>query len=305
MAILSPSQKGLLSLAAFRKQMSSHMIIPILEEYFLEEDIQEFKQKYNGRIRFRRTDKIQKDKIKFVRNALKLNKLFESLGVVKYVGISGSIAARTFLDGEDIDLFIVVANDTSWIYRGFLKLILGTRGRLYSAKNVANTLCVNFIVEERGLLFDKNVFNFHEMLHLINVVNPEYKNKVLAVNQWLNSEYGVEQNLSNKVNIKRNRIIRPINHLAYFLQYQFMKLMKHEPSSNRIERNYKKGKIAFYPENFRQEIQKDYELAFKELAVDLPASTTSTSNTATTEATSSKASATPKSAARRLGWRGR
>ena len=47
---------------------------------------------------------------------------FQILGFVKFIGISGSVAAKIANPEDDIDLFIVVKNGSSWLYRGILKL---------------------------------------------------------------------------------------------------------------------------------------------------------------------------------------
>jgi hypothetical protein len=99
--------------------------------------------------------------VKYSQNQLKINSIFEKLGIVKFVGISGSIAANIYKKGDDIDLFIVVANNWSWIYRGIIKLLLTLRGRVarnYSDKDVEKSLCLNFIVEERALTSPKSIF---------------------------------------------------------------------------------------------------------------------------------------------------
>jgi len=295
MAILSTQLKGLLSLSAFRKQMSASMIVPVLKEYFTDKEINNFQTKMALNIDFINKDIVDYEKVDFIKTSLKFNKIFEILGLVKYVGISGSLAARKFIDGEDLDLFFVVANDTAWIYRGFLKMFLGKKGRLYETDDVKDSLCVNFIIEERATHFTSDIFTFHELLHLVNIYNNQYKQRMIAVNKWIKQEYGVDVN-SNKVpNIKRNILLMPINYIAYQLQVLFMKLMKHNPSLERIRLNFKKGKIAFYPEDFSNFVKKNYEKEYNLLLNKLPTSSTSTTDSTTTKTTTTtKSSSTSK-----------
>jgi len=298
MSKLSPQQKGLISLTAFRKQMSTFMVMPILEVYFSRKNIKEVQRYFSSEIDFITDVPIYREQIEFIKKSLKFNKIFEHLRIVKYVGISGSLAARKFIEGEDLDLFFVVANDTAWIYRGLLKLFLGKKGRLYETNDIANSLCINFIVEERATYFESDVFTFHELLHLINIYNGKYKQQVLFANKWLKQMYGVEVDSNESPRSKRNILLIPINYFAYILQVFFMKLMRHNPSLQRIKKNFKKGRIAFYPSTFNDSVKKNYKKEYKYLLDFLPTSAATTTNTTSTKtATTTKTTSTSKTTA--------
>lgn len=219
-------------------------------------------------------------------------KLFKPLGLVKYVGISGSIAAGTYKPGDDIDLFIIVKDHTSWFYRGLLKVLLGDNARLVEDRDIGDKLCINFICEERGLSFEDSIFTLHEFLHLEDIYNKEYRGKEFAsFNQWL-SEYGVEGIGEDKANTRRSLssvLWWPINVAAFLAQVGFMKYKGHTPEVKRYFKALKKGRIAFYPQEFHGERLQDYQRQWEKLAqeLNLPASTASTTGSTSTESTAS------------------
>lgn len=267
MVSLSPQAKGVLDLIAFRQQMGAPLLYDIVTEFWGVDVIKEIRALNKGELDVaqRRNSKEIQEKQKYVKKAIWFNRIFELFGIVKYVGISGSLAAGKFKEGEDIDLFIVTANGTSWIYRGFLKLLLGKKARLYEDVDVADTLCVNFIAEERGISFAPDIFVLHELLHLIDVYNPTYKGFMIAKNSWLSEIYGIKkQKPLNDSKFQRfitNSLLLPVNFLdflAYHLQVFYMKFRKHSPQFRRIKEGRQIGRIEFYPEDFRDTVMKNF-----------------------------------------------
>lgn len=267
MASLSPQAKGVLDLIAFRQQMGEPLLSDIATKYWGKEILKEFSLLNGDKIKTaqRKNPKEIQAKQKYVRETIWFNRIFEILGIVKYVGISGSLAADKFKEGEDLDLFIVTANGTSWIYRGILKLLLGKKARLYEDTDVADTLCVNFIAEERGISFDPDIFVLHELLHIIDVYNPAYKDFIISQNQWLSDIYGIRE----KANSTPNKLtkfclhilyspIRLLDFFAYHLQVIYMKFKKHNPKLKRIKNGRKTGRIEFYPEDFRVKVMSEF-----------------------------------------------
>ncbi len=176
---------------------------------------------------------------------------------VKYIGVSGSVAAGIAKEEDDIDLFIVVKNNTLWIYRGLmlLKNLFNKKLRRADSTEVKDILCPNHIVEERGLKFEDDVFNLHEIYYLKHVYNPDYFDKILASNQWIRSWGGVVP--VSDITLKRMSIFREAMNLYFFLpQLLFMFLSRHKPDVKRIFQNYLSGKIEFFPANFKSKVLK-------------------------------------------------
>lgn len=176
---------------------------------------------------------------------------------VKFVGISGSVAAGFAKEDDDIDLFIVVKNGTAWIYRGVLMLrnIFGKRIRIKKdGKNVKDKFCINFICEERGLTLDSDMFNFHELMYLIPAYNEGYINYIYSQNPWLRDEYQVKKEfLITKENNPKfvSIFVRFLNALSFAFQLLFMIISRHSPEIKRLKENYKKGRIEFFSSKYK------------------------------------------------------
>lgn len=187
--------------------------------------------------------------------------------LVKFIGISGSVGSGFAKEDDDIDIFVVTRNGTMWLYRALVQIknIFHRKIRVKGEKDVKNKLCLNLIAEERGLTFDTDIFNFNELMYLIPIYNEKYINYIHSQNEWLVSEYGMKkENMITKVKPQReaNILLRILNKLLYYLQLIYMKLARHRPDLKRIQENFKKGRIEFFPKKFRERKIKEYESSF-------------------------------------------
>jgi predicted nucleotidyltransferase len=177
---------------------------------------------------------------------------------VKFIGVSGSVAAGFAKEKDDIDIFIVVKNGCVWLYRGLL-VVRGLFNNVFRAKrhgeNVRNKLCLNLICEERGVVFDNDLFTFHELMYLIPIYNNEYLKYIYSQNPWLVDDYAVKKEIvfsRYKASSNSNFIVRFFNYLSFWAQYIYMILSRHSPSKKRLLENFKKGKIEFFDEDYKQ-----------------------------------------------------
>jgi hypothetical protein len=176
---------------------------------------------------------------------------------VKFIGVSGSVAAGFAKDEDDIDLFIVVKDGTAWLYRGVLTL-RGLFNGLFRGKrhgeDVKNLFCFNLICEESGLNFDNDIFDFHELMYLIPVYEKKYLKYIYSQNSWLKNSFGVKKELlmsKYRRNGSVNVVIRFFNILAFWSQVLFMSLTGHSPEIERLRKNFRKGRIEFFPEDYK------------------------------------------------------
>jgi hypothetical protein len=180
------------------------------------------------------------------------------------VGISGSVGAGFAKEDDDIDVFVVVRNYTSWIYRVIITLKNLFHHRIRMIRNggmVKDKFCVNLICEERNLKFDEDIFNFHELMYLIPIYNERYLNFIYSQNSWLRSKYGVKGELlitRESVSKKRDWFLRVANFKFFVIQILFMIVFLHRPEFGRLWNNYKKGRIEFFPAGFREEKIQEY-----------------------------------------------
>lgn len=186
---------------------------------------------------------------------------------VKFVGVSGSIGSDFVKKSDDIDLFIVVKNDTAWIYRLYLYFMNIFKKQLRSKeknskKEVKDKLCINLITEERYLLFENDIFNFNELLYLKPIYNKRFLKVIYISNLWMQDEYLVSDDFLGKNTVqvkdlknlgKRNWLLIPINIFSFLGELSFMILMKHQPDYKRLWEGLIKGRIEFFPKGFKED----------------------------------------------------
>jgi predicted nucleotidyltransferase len=179
---------------------------------------------------------------------------------VKFVGISGSVAAGFAKEDDDIDLYIVVKNHTAWIYRGILTIrnlfnhVMRTN---WDKENVKDLFCINFISEERGLEINNDIFNFHELMYMIPIDkrSEKYLPYILSKNSWLKDTFYISlPKVRYSLTFDVSFLIKGINLGAYISQLVFMFITGHKPELRRISDNYRVGRIEFFPKDFKKRI---------------------------------------------------
>ena len=161
----------------------------------------------------------------------------------------------------------MLKNNTAWLYRLILQVkdIFNNKLRTHRSKNLKDKFCVNFIVEERGLEMDNDIFNFHELMYLKPVYGEKYVNFIYSNNKWLKEWCVQKGHLTSNVeqNEEYNIFIRMLNIATFFLQILFMFLFFHKPDVKRLVKEYKNGKISFYEKDFRPKKLRKYYKSFK------------------------------------------
>jgi hypothetical protein len=181
---------------------------------------------------------------------------------VKFVGISGSVGSEFAKENDDIDLFIVVKNDRVWVYRLYIYLrnLFRHRIRAKGKREVKDKLCLNFLVEQRALKLEEDIFILNELLYLKPIYNKKYLKIIFLNNEWLADKYFVSREFLNRNGLKvgdvkelteRNYFLLVFNFIAFTIQVVFMLLMQHDPDLERLWKGFKGGRIEFYPEEFK------------------------------------------------------
>lgn len=201
-------------------------------------------------------NRIVKEKIDITKK--KLNILINQN--VLFIGISGSIAAGFAKEDDDIDIFVVVKNNTAWIFRMiviikglFCKCIRNSFNR-----NIKDKFCINFIVEERGLELEPDIFNFHELVYLIPVYNEEYLDTIFMKNIWMRDLYGMRISIKDIDESKEVGFVRKaLNSILFYIQKVIMFILGHNSEIGRVKGNYESGRVQFYPEDFKKSVLKE------------------------------------------------
>lgn len=248
-------KKSVENLEKFRTLMGASLKKDDIKRIWGKSFLRESKEKYG-----QNENEIAKGKLEYAENIVKVLKIFNW---VKFIGVSGSVGAGFAKEEDDIDVFVVVKDGTAWVYRGLISIanLFHNKIRAKRHKVIKNKLCLNMICEERGLNFDNDIFNFHELMFLVPIYNEKYLNFIYSNNPWLRDSYSVKKDLLyTKISRGKNAnfFIKFLNTVFYLLQISFMYISNHKPDLKRIERNYKKGRIEFFEEDFKKEKLEDY-----------------------------------------------
>lgn len=189
---------------------------------------------------------------------------------VRFIGISGSVGAGFAKEADDIDLFIVVRDGCMWIYRGLLVTLNIFHNRIRSKrhKDVKDKFCINLICEERGIEFENDIFNFHELVYVKPIFNEKYLNYIYSKNEWLVTDWNVKRDLLRTKVLpmkKCNLFVRIFNELFFYLQLIFMVISSHEPNIERLKNGNRKGRIEFFPKDYRAKKVRNYLKEFKSI----------------------------------------
>lgn len=202
----------------------------------------------------------KKKKLLFAQKYLKV--LLVS-GVVRFIGVSGSIAAGTLKENDDIDIFVVVKDYSAWFFRGITFLVLRLLGvlRVLQDSDVNNKFCINFIMEERGILFnEQDIFVLHELFYLVPLYNPFYKDFIICNNKWLRSwAIPISKFCEKSQGIKKENtffLISFFNSVLFQLQILYSKLSHSEVMEHFDKKlDYKNnGYIRSFQRSFKENI---------------------------------------------------
>ncbi len=160
---------------------------------------------------------------------------------VKFVGVSGSVSFGSACEEDDIDVFIVAAEDRIWLVRLIEQLVLRLRGvrRRFGSKDVTDKICINYYVSESNLQFrPKSYFTALEIAMLNPVVHGDFYKVILSQNPWIAEFFsGIE---IPKVEHRHGRsfpLFTLLDRLARFAQLQYMKIRNHPVEGCVLERD--------------------------------------------------------------------
>lgn len=134
----------------------------------------------------KKREKYSDEKIKIAERTVSLIKLIPT---VKFVGVTGSVAAGNAKKEDDIDLLIITSAGWLWTTRLLVTILVGLLGRRRRPgdKRVKNKICLNLFVDQRRLdVFDRNLFVAYELVQLKPLVDKDnIYQKLFAANSWV------------------------------------------------------------------------------------------------------------------------
>ena len=254
-----------INLKNFRSLMSLPVFKEDIERIWGKQYLKKILKQYPNRIPNKNENLIVKEKIQ--RAQENISSLL-ALNLVKFIGVTGSVAAGFAKEEDDIDVFVVVRDGSMWLYRGLVALrnIFQNKVRAKRHRDVRDKLCLNLVCEERDLGFQNDIFNFHELMYMKPIYNEKYVNYIFSQNKWLVEEYGIRKELQ-ETEIQSegsvNLLLRIFNSIFYYLQLFFMIIRRHNPELERLRKNSKKGRIEFFPNDFKEEKVKHFMAKFE------------------------------------------
>jgi predicted nucleotidyltransferase len=256
---------NVLKMIVFRENMGSRLFLSSAERIFGKELVRNLDERIKRLLVSGKESAAVARKLEYARQNSSIFLIFD---LVKFVGVSGSVAAGFAGEDDDIDIFIVVRNGTGWLYRGLLLLrnLFNRKIRMGGGFSKRHTglggrfkdkFCINLIVEERGLKFDEDIYN------------EKYLGQVLSKNTWISKYAGIVPKAGSSDTSKEGFIWHILNAKFFIAQLIYRILMLHPTDLKEINRSYREGKIIFYPKDFRHEILKEFDEKYEKRVEEL------------------------------------
>lgn len=174
-----------------------------------------------------------KDKIK---QAQKLAFILNFIPTINMVAITGSLSMDNAKVGDDIDLMIVTKDDTLWLTRPLVILLITLffKRRLPGSNtktHFKDTFCTNLWLEQSSLKVPKtkhNLYTAHEVLQVRPILDKHHTYlHFISQNSWVkgflaNAFASHQKPKQPHPTSIVSTILKPLNLLAFNLQYQYM-----------------------------------------------------------------------------------
>lgn len=165
----------------------------------------------------------QPEKIRITENLLvkgqSFVKFFSKIPVIKYVGVSGSVAAEnpsiSEEDHVDLDLFVISSKNSLWMIF-FIERIITNIIRLFKGDHF---YCFNYVTEDSFLeVYNQNFFTATEIINLKTLEDKGVYQEFLRKNAWIRTYYKndiINSSISSYNQKTGNLIVRSVNYLFY------------------------------------------------------------------------------------------
>lgn len=175
-------------------------------------------------------------------NTIKL--YLQKIPWIKFVGITGSVAAFNVTEENDIDIFIITQKNRAWITRLCVVFILKILDKYPKENCIAEKICPNLIVDEDHMGWNKdsrNLFVANEIIMMIPILSRDNTYfKFLQENLWIKTFFGNFNVSTNKKSRKsiNSSIVDVLENNLMNMQLKYMK----DKKTNEVT---KKGFIHF------------------------------------------------------------
>ena len=173
--------------------------------------------------------------------AKKLAAILKFVPGLRFLGLTGSVAAKNAQQNDDIDLFFITSPNTLWLVRPFVLFLISfffrRRHPGESHSKAANAFCPNLWLDSLSVSIPRhkqNLYTAHEVLQVVPLFNKSgtYED-FLQQNRWTkkylanaysalsaqNRPYPPVYHLSSTIS---KLILIPLNSLFYLIQFLYM-----------------------------------------------------------------------------------
>jgi predicted nucleotidyltransferase len=184
---------------------------------------------------------------------------------IRFIGISGGLAAGSATKDDDIDLVVIVKRNTLFMSRLLILFVLELLGvrRRRGQKDSANTICLNLLFDEEAFVWPqerRDVYTAREIAQIVPLFerNACYQ-QFLASNEWIQDFLpNSTVRLSSNWFFRRNDTF--VSGLVYHLVFHsFFELLAKQIQFALISRHKTKEIVtdhllAFHPYDYRTNI---------------------------------------------------
>ncbi|MCX8008789.1 MAG: nucleotidyltransferase domain-containing protein [Patescibacteria group bacterium] len=214
--------------------------------------------------------------------AKKIAKVLEKIPTILLVGVSGGLAMNNADKDDDIDFFVITLPNTVWITRFMILCVLELIGRRrkVGVQNVADTICVNMLIDSHHLALpieERDVYSAHEVLQMVPIVQKgDIYGQFLQANSWIrNYLYNAWIEKQKNTKFQRNDNKKNLNLLyflscllyipEFFIKYFQLWYMRERRTTEKISH----GVIRFHPKDMRIFISERYLKILKQYNIPL------------------------------------
>jgi hypothetical protein len=193
------------------------------------------------------------------------------LPTIMFVGVSGAVAIGNAKKEDDIDLFIIVRQNTIWISRLLCLCLLAFIGRRRKRNSfkVQDMFCPNMFLDEAFLTFPQDrhdLYTAHEIVQLVPLLSRENTyTKFLRENSWVESflPHAYAIRIKESVSLPKVRPARLLSLFTHPILIQFAKsiqlLIMKKPNKEIVSDSL----LAFHPMDYRDWVLREFARRMK------------------------------------------
>jgi predicted nucleotidyltransferase len=206
-------------------------------------------------------------------------RLLAILPGILLIGVSGGLAMKNADEEDDIDFFIIVRPGTLWITRLSILAILELLGRRRRVgdRHIANTICVNMLIDAHHLMIpgeEQDLYAAHEVLQMIPLIDKHgIYTRFLQENSWVKhylynawEETSKGQQEKNEKNFDLSFFLLPV---FFFLEFPAKCFQLWHMQKHRTTEKVSDAVVRFHPKDIRVFIRQKYPKLLRKYKIPL------------------------------------